>query len=89
MISPRGLTKVFDGYDAVKGIDFEVAPGEVFGFLGPNGGGQELDDADDRLRVAGDRRRAPGARPRPGGRRARASAAGSAWCPRRTTSTSS
>ena len=40
MISARGLTKVFDGYEAVKGIDVEVAPGEFFGFLGPNGAGK-------------------------------------------------
>jgi lipooligosaccharide transport system ATP-binding protein len=40
MISARGLTKVFDGQEAVAGIDVEVQPGEFFGFLGPNGAGK-------------------------------------------------
>jgi lipooligosaccharide transport system ATP-binding protein len=40
MISARALTKVFDGYQAVGGIDVEVRPGECFGFLGPNGAGK-------------------------------------------------
>jgi ABC-2 type transport system ATP-binding protein len=35
-----GLSKRYGDLDAVKGIDFEVAPGEVFGFLGPNGAGK-------------------------------------------------
>ncbi|GAA5086709.1 ABC-2 type transport system ATP-binding protein [Thermocatellispora tengchongensis] len=39
-VSVRGLKKVFGKVEAVKGIDFEVAPGEVFGFLGPNGAGK-------------------------------------------------
>jgi ABC-2 type transport system ATP-binding protein len=36
----RGLAKHFDEVEAVRGIDFEVAPGEIFGFLGPNGAGK-------------------------------------------------
>src|SRR5690606_37614068 len=36
----RRLTKTYGKTEAVKGIDFEVAPGEVFGFLGPNGAGK-------------------------------------------------
>ncbi len=39
-ISVRGLTKFYDGFQAVRGIDFEVAQGEVFGLLGPNGAGK-------------------------------------------------
>lgn len=35
-----GLTKSFDGVQAVAGIDFRVQRGELFGFLGPNGAGK-------------------------------------------------
>ena len=40
LIEARALTKQFDDFEAVKGIDVEVRAGEVFGFLGPNGAGK-------------------------------------------------
>ena len=40
IISVRGLTKRFGGFTAVDGITFEVARGEIFGFLGANGAGK-------------------------------------------------
>ena len=40
LIHARGLTKRFGGFTAVDAIDFDVAPGEAFGFLGPNGAGK-------------------------------------------------
>ena len=40
LIHARGLTKRFGDVTAVDAIDFDVAPGESFGFLGPNGAGK-------------------------------------------------
>jgi ABC-2 type transport system ATP-binding protein len=39
-ISVNGLVRRFGDFEAVRGIDFEVATGETFGFLGPNGAGK-------------------------------------------------
>jgi ABC-2 type transport system ATP-binding protein len=39
-ISVRGLRKRYGALEAVRGIDFEVERGEVFGLLGPNGAGK-------------------------------------------------
>jgi ABC-2 type transport system ATP-binding protein len=39
-ISVRGLRKRYGDLEAVRGIDFEVRRGEVFGLLGPNGAGK-------------------------------------------------
>ncbi len=39
-VSVRGLRKIYGDFEAVKGLDFEVNAGEVFGLLGPNGAGK-------------------------------------------------
>ena len=39
-IQVTGLHKSYGEHEAVRGIDFEVGKGEVFGFLGPNGAGK-------------------------------------------------
>src|SRR3990170_8821536 len=40
LVHARGLTKRFGDLTAVDAIDFDVQPGEAFGFLGPNGAGK-------------------------------------------------
>ena|SRR5947209_5990023 len=40
VIQVKALEKRYDKVHAVKGIDFEVGAGEVFGLLGPNGAGK-------------------------------------------------
>jgi ABC-2 type transport system ATP-binding protein len=39
-IAVRGLRKAYGKLEAVRGVDFEIEEGEVFGLLGPNGAGK-------------------------------------------------
>jgi len=39
-IEISGLRKAYGAHEAVRGIDLEVARGEIFAFLGPNGAGK-------------------------------------------------
>jgi ABC-2 type transport system ATP-binding protein len=39
-IRVSGLVKRYGSYEALRGIDFEIGAGEVFGLLGPNGAGK-------------------------------------------------
>ena len=39
-VEVRGLRKSYGDFEAVRGIDFELPAGEVFGLLGPNGAGK-------------------------------------------------
>ena len=38
----RGLRKSFDGHEVLKGVDFEVRPGEIFVIMGPSGSGKSV-----------------------------------------------
>jgi ABC-2 type transport system ATP-binding protein len=40
VVEVRGLRKRYGSIEAVRGVDLEVQPGEVFAFLGPNGAGK-------------------------------------------------
>ena len=40
VIRASGLRKSYGDVEAVRGIEIEVGPGEVFAFLGPNGAGK-------------------------------------------------
>jgi phospholipid/cholesterol/gamma-HCH transport system ATP-binding protein len=41
-VQVRGLRKSFDSQEVLKGIDFEVKPGELFVIMGPSGSGKSV-----------------------------------------------
>ena len=43
-VQVEGLTYSYNGTEALRGIDFAVRTGEIFGLLGPNGGGKTTAD---------------------------------------------
>ena len=38
----RGLRKTFDGQEVLRGLDFDVEPGEIFVIMGPSGSGKTV-----------------------------------------------
>ena len=41
-VKVHGLRKSFQGHEVLKGIDFEVSPGEIFVIMGPSGSGKSV-----------------------------------------------
>ncbi len=41
-VTVTGLRKSYDGVPILKGLDFEVAPGEIFVVMGPSGSGKSV-----------------------------------------------
>src|SRR5689334_2420650 len=41
-VQVRNLHKSFNGLEVLKGLDFEVKPGEIFVLMGPSGSGKSV-----------------------------------------------
>src|SRR5579859_2143839 len=41
-VQVRGLRKSFNGHEVLKGVEFEVKPGEIFVLMGPSGSGKSV-----------------------------------------------
>ena len=41
-VKVHGLRKSFNGQEVLKGLDFEVKPGEIFVIMGPSGSGKSV-----------------------------------------------
>jgi len=41
-VQVRGLRKFFDGQEVLKGLNFDVQPGEIFVIMGPSGSGKTI-----------------------------------------------
>lgn len=41
-VKVRGLRRTFNGHEVLRGLDFEVKPGEIFVIMGPSGSGKTV-----------------------------------------------